>query len=129
MTDPSNSAVNLAKDIAFRLRVLDEYLTEATPRHASEILSEVLDIENGLLTGATHLVETGSRFAQSQAHRGMLPPEVWLAMGRAANELHSVGTDLDEHTATIKQLGTPPAAVSTTPPNPVASAMVVRRSR
>ncbi|MFH8293632.1 hypothetical protein [Streptomyces sp. NPDC018059] len=74
-------------------------------------------------------METGSRFAQSQAHRGMLPPEVWLAMGRAANELRSVGTDLDEHTVTIKQLGTPPAAVSTTPPNPVASAMVVRRSR
>ncbi|MGP9017657.1 hypothetical protein ACT1U9_04500 [Streptomyces sp. BR1] len=127
MTDPSNSAANLAKDIALRLRVLDEYLTEATPRQAAAILSEVLDLEEGLLTGVTHLVESGSRFAQSQAHRGMLPPEVWLAMGRAANELHSVGTDLDEHATTIKQLGTPPA--STAPPKPVASAMVVRRSR
>ncbi|MFD4476416.1 hypothetical protein ACFWPU_09930 [Streptomyces sp. NPDC058471] len=129
MTDPSNSAANLAKDIAFRLRVLDEYLTEATPRHASEILGEVLDIENGLLTGVTRLMETGSRFAQSQTHRGMLPPEVWLDMGRGANRLHSVGTDLDKHTDTIKQLGTPPSTASTTPPKPVASAMVVRRSR
>ncbi|PKV84326.1 hypothetical protein [Streptomyces sp. TLI_146] len=129
MTDPSNSPAHLAKDIALRLRVLDEYLTEATPRQAAEILSEVLDIDNGLLTGVTHLVETGSRFAQSQAHRGMLPPVVWLAMGRAANELHSVGMDLDEHAEAIEQLGTPPTTASTLPPTPVASAMVVRRSR
>ncbi|MFE0055278.1 hypothetical protein [Streptomyces sp. NPDC059003] len=129
MTDPSNSPVHLARDIAFRLRVLDEYLTEATPSQAAEILSEVFDLEDGLVTGVTHLVETGSRFAQGQAHRGMLPPEVWLAMGRSANELHRVGTDLDEHTDAIKQLGTPPATARTTPPKPVASAMVVRRSR
>ncbi|MEU4347028.1 hypothetical protein [Streptomyces sp. NPDC023838] len=129
MTNQFNFAADLAKDIAFRLRVLDECLTEATPLQASEILSEVLDIDNGLLTGVTHLVETGSRFAQSQPHRGMLPPMVWLAMGRAANELHSVGMDLDEHADAIKQLGTPPSTASTLPPTPVASAMVVRRSR
>ncbi|MDT0488113.1 hypothetical protein [Streptomyces doebereineriae] len=43
---------------------------------------------------------------------------MWLALGRAANELDSVGEDLNEHTGTIKQLATP-----------AGSAMVVRRHR
>ncbi|MFE0135999.1 hypothetical protein ACFWY6_31170 [Streptomyces sp. NPDC059037] len=129
MTDPSSYPIRLAKDIANLLKTLDDHLYQATPRQAAEILGTVLDTKDGVLTRVTDLVGTGSRFAQNQAHRGMLPPEVWLAMGRAANELHSVGMDLDEHTDTIKQLGTPPAAASTMPPKPAASAMVVRRSR
>lgn len=129
MSDPSSYPVRLAKDIANLLKTLDDRLYQATPRQAAEILGTVLDTKDGVLTRVTDLVGTGSRFAQSQAHRGMLPPEVWLAMGRAANELHSVGMDLDEHTDTIKQLGKPPVAVSTTPAKPVVSAMVVRRSR
>ncbi|WP_043267065.1 hypothetical protein [Streptomyces sp. CT34] len=129
MPDPSSYPVRLAEDIASLIKTLDDHLARATPRQAAEILGKVLDTEDGVLTRVTDLVGTGSRFAQSQAHRGVLPPEVWLAMGRAANELHSVGMDLDEHTDTLKQLGTPPATASTTPPKPIASAMVVRRSR
>ncbi|MEV5979665.1 hypothetical protein [Streptomyces sp. NPDC052114] len=129
MTDLSTYPVRLAEDITNLIKTLDDYLYQAPPSQAGEILGKVLDPEHGVLTRVTDLMSTGSRIAQNQAHRGMLPPEVWLAMGRAANELHSVGTDLDEHAATFKQLGTPPAAASTTPPKPVASAMVVRRSR
>lgn len=129
MTDLSSYPIRLAEDIASLIKTLDDHLDQATPRQAAEILGKVLDPQEGLLTRVTDLVGTGSRFAQNQAHRGMLPPEVWLAMGRAANELHSVGMDLDEHADTLKQLGTPPTTASTLPPKPVASAMVVRRSR
>lgn len=129
MTDLSSYPVRLAEGIAGLVRVLDEHLTGAAPHQAAEILGTILDIEDGLLAGVTDLVETGSRFAQNQAHRGILPPEVWLAMGRAANELHSVGTDLDQHAATLKKLAAPPATATPAQPKPVASAMVVRRSR
>ncbi|PZT70430.1 hypothetical protein DN402_09210 [Streptomyces sp. SW4] len=129
MTDPSSYPVRLAEDIASLIKTLDDHLDQATTRQAAEILGKVLDTEDGVLTQVTDLVGTGSRFAQRQAHRGMLPPEVWLALGRASNELASVGMDLDEHAEALKQLGAPSATASTTPPKPVASAMVVRRSR
>lgn len=129
MTDPSTYPVRLAEDIASLLKTLDDHLARASTRQAAEILGKVLDADDGILTRVTDLVGTGSRIAQGQAHRGALPPEVWLAMGRAANELHRVGVDLDEHADTLKQLGTPPATATTPPPKTVASAMVVRRSR
>ncbi|WP_031046001.1 hypothetical protein [Streptomyces sp. NRRL F-5650] len=129
MTDPSSYPVRLAEDIASLIKTLDDHLDQAAPRQAAEILGKVLDTEDGVLARVTDLIGTGSRFAQQQAHRGMLPPEVWLAMGRASNELASVGMDLDEHAGAIKQLGAPSATASPLPPKPVASAMVVRRSR
>ncbi|MEV0445540.1 hypothetical protein AB0I84_41020 [Streptomyces spectabilis] len=129
MTDPSSYPVRLAQDIADLLKTLDDHLYQAAPGESAEILGTVLDAEGGLLTRVTDLVNTASRFAQSQAHRGMLPPEVWLAMGRAANELHVIGKDLDEHTGTLKQLAAPPTPAPTAPPVPAASAMIVRRSR
>ncbi|MFG2716993.1 hypothetical protein ACGFW5_01585 [Streptomyces sp. NPDC048416] len=129
MTDLSSYPIRLAEDIAGLIKTLDDYLDQATPHQAARILGKVLDPEDGVLTRVTDLVETGTRFAQSQAHRGMLPPEVWLAMGRASNELHSVAMDLDDHADPIKQLGATPTTASTLPPSPVASAMVVRRSR
>ncbi|MEI5100897.1 hypothetical protein RB200_23145 [Streptomyces sp. PmtG] len=131
MTDLSSYPVRLAQDIASLLKTLDDYLYQAEPGVAAKIFGAVLDAEDGLLTRVTDLVSTGSQFAQSQAHRGMLPPEVWLAVGRAANELHSIGRNLDEHTDSFKQLAAPPtpAPARTAPPSPAASAMVVRRSR
>lgn len=129
MTDPSSYPVLLAEDIASLLKTLDDHLARATPHQAAEILGKILAYEDGVLTRVTDLVSTGSRFAQSQAQRGTLPPEVWLAMGRAANALAGIGAELDDHADTLKQLGTPPTTASTPPLKPVASAMVVRRSR
>ncbi|WP_172381134.1 hypothetical protein [Streptomyces sp. MNP-20] len=129
MTDPSSYPVRLATDIARLLKTLDDYLYQATPREAAEVLCAVLAPEDGLLARVTGLVGTGSQFAQDQAHHGMLPPEAWLAMGRAANELADVGRDLDEHADALKQLAEPPAPARTAPPTPIASAMVIRRSR
>ncbi|MEU6353068.1 hypothetical protein ABZ896_27695 [Streptomyces sp. NPDC047072] len=126
---PPFYSVRLADDIASQLALLTQLLDHAPPQEAAQILGKVLDYEEGLLGRVTELVATGSRFAQDHSQRGILHPEVWLALGRAANELGSVGEDLNEHTGTIKQLATP-ATPSTNPSaRPAGSAMVVRRHR
>lgn len=129
MTDLSSYPVRLAEDITGLLRMLDDHLSQASPQIAAQILGKILDPDYGVLSGMTELMETGSRFARDNVHRGALPPEVWLAMGRAANELHSVGTDLNDHTDVLRQFAKPPAPASTTPPQPVAAAVVVGRRR
>ncbi|MFD5765327.1 hypothetical protein ACFWIN_05840 [Streptomyces sp. NPDC127049] len=90
------------------------------------VLADVFDPERGALAAFTNLAATASRFAQQQATQGLLPPEVWLALGRAANELHDIGLDLDEHIDTLAEARTP----STTTAKPPAPApLVVRRHR
>ncbi|MFD9817495.1 hypothetical protein [Streptomyces violascens] len=129
MPDPNPSPVQLAGDIARQLSQLTQHLSQSPPHEAAQILGKVLDYDEGILGRVTALVATGSRFAQDLSQHGVLPPEVWLALGRAANELDSVGADLDEHTDTIKQLGTPSPPTSSPPSKPMAAAMVVRRRR
>ncbi|MEV7888442.1 hypothetical protein ACWD3I_29755 [Streptomyces sp. NPDC002817] len=129
MTDPSSHPVRLAEHIADLLKTLDGHLAQAAPRQAAEILVKVLAYDDGVLALVTDLIATGSRFAQGQAYCGTLPPEVWLAMGRSANELGHISTELDGHADTLKQFGAPSATAGTTPAKPVPSAMVVRRSR
>ncbi|MFD9327808.1 hypothetical protein [Streptomyces sp. NPDC060065] len=130
MTNPPPlTSVRLADDIARQLSQLTQLLATSPPHEAAQILGKVLDYDEGLLGRVTDLVATGSRFAQDHSQRGILHPEVWLALGRAANEFDSVGEDLNEHTGTIKQLATP-ATLSTSPTaRPAGSAMVVRRHR
>ncbi|MDF3292403.1 hypothetical protein [Streptomyces silvisoli] len=127
MTDPTPTSVRLADDIARQLSLLTQRLSQSPPREAAQILGKVLDYDEGILGRVTELVATGSRFAQDRSQRGILGPEVWLALGRAANELDSVGADLNEHTGTIKRLAKPSPATGSPAPKPVASAMVVRR--
>ncbi|MVO90304.1 hypothetical protein GPA10_37535 [Streptomyces sp. p1417] len=129
MTDPSTYPVRLAEDIASLIETLHEHLCQATRAEAGEILGTVLDPEDGVLSRLTDLLGTGSRFAQNQAHNGMLPPEVCLAMGRTVNELNSVGEDLAEPVDSFKKVAAQPSATHAFPPKPAASAMVVRRSR
>ena len=73
------------------------------------------------------VVATGSVFAKDQAERGALPAEVWLALGRASNELHDITLDLDEHKDTLRHVGTQPATTAAKPPAP--APLVVRRHR
>ncbi|KND28600.1 MULTISPECIES: hypothetical protein [Streptomyces] len=129
MTDPSLDPVPFARAIAAQIGQLSQYLAQAPPREAAHILATVLDRDVGILGHVTHLMETGSRFAKHTSELGILPPEVWLAVGRAANELHSVGGDLDEHTDVLDALASTVAPAPSTTPKPVPSAMVVRRRR
>ncbi|MCX5278439.1 MULTISPECIES: hypothetical protein [Streptomyces] len=116
----------LARQIAQQIAELNEYLIVASPRQTARILGQVLEPEEGILGSLTALVGTGSRFAQGRALTGALPPEVWLALGRASNELHDIALDLDEHAEDIRGLTqSPPTSVL--PPAP--SALVARRHR
>ncbi|WP_187280422.1 hypothetical protein [Streptomyces sp. IB2014 016-6] len=122
MTDLTSYPARLAGDIAGLLDTLNEHLIQATPQEAAQILAKVLDGEDGVLGRMTVLMITGSHFAKDLSMRDLLPPEVWLALGRAANELHDIGLDIDEHTDTISALAIRPSPVSTTVPKPAASA-------
>ncbi|MFF3088693.1 hypothetical protein ACFVRB_27140 [Streptomyces nojiriensis] len=116
----------LTRHIAQQITLLNEHLATAPPREAARILGQVLDPEEGVLGRLTTLMATGSRFAQEGATAGVLPPEVWLALGRAANELNDIGLDLDDHAEDLHRLSQAPAVA---PIPPVASALVARRHR
>lgn len=116
----------LARHIAQQIALLNEHLTMAPPQQAARVLGQVLEPEEGVLGRLTTLMATGSRFAQDRATAGVLPPEVWLALGRAANELNDIGLDLDDHAEDLHRLSQAPAVA---PIPPVASALVARRHR
>ena len=128
MAEQSPFPVRLAADIARQLGALTNYLPDAPPHEAARILVAILS-EDGVLDQFTGLLVTGSRFAQHHSERGVLPPEVWLAVGRAANELHDIHVDLDEHTEALAALAGTGAKPPKTASKPVPTAMVVRRHR
>ncbi|KUM99913.1 hypothetical protein AQI95_35955 [Streptomyces yokosukanensis] len=129
MPHPTPNPARLAEDIGRQIGQLAHLLAQAPPHQAAQLLGAVLDAETGVLTQVTELIGTGSRFAKDHSERGLLPPEVWLALGRAANDLERVGTDLDEHTDTIRSHAHRPRPAGSPAPQPVASALVVRRRR
>ncbi|MFG2979385.1 hypothetical protein ACGFYY_41170 [Streptomyces sp. NPDC048331] len=116
----------LASQIAEQIAQLNESLAMSPPRQAARVLGQVLDPEEGVLAALTALVATGSHFAKGPALTGALPPEVWLALGRAANQLHDVTLDLDEHAEDIQRLTQSPPSTAL-PPTP--SPLVARRHR
>ncbi|MFJ4828832.1 hypothetical protein ACIP79_02675 [Streptomyces sp. NPDC088747] len=127
MSRPGPYPVRLADEITRQLSQLSDHLSQLPPPQAAQVIARVLDPDNGVLGGVTHLVITGSHFAKSEAERGALPAEVWLALGRAANELHDISLDLDEHRDLLQDLGTRPATRAAKPPAP--APLVVRRRR
>ncbi|MFD4118646.1 hypothetical protein ACFWSJ_35060 [Streptomyces niveus] len=129
MTDLTSYPVRLAGNIAGLLDTLNEHLIQATPQEAAQILATVLDGEDGVLGRMTGLMATGSRFAKNLSMCDLLPPEVWLALGRAVNQLHDIGLDIDEHTNTISALATPPPRADTPPPRPAVSGTPAGRRR
>ncbi|MFJ8888174.1 hypothetical protein ACIRJR_32895 [Streptomyces sp. NPDC102402] len=126
MSHPAPYPVELADDITRRLGQLADQLSQLPPHQAAQVIARILDPDAGVLGGITHLVTTGSVFAKDQAERGLLPPEVWLALGRASNELHDITLDLDEHQDTLRQVGTQPSTTAAKPPAP-APLVVMRR--
>lgn len=127
MSHPTPYPVRLADEITRQLGRLADHLAQLPPREATQVIARVLDPDDGVLGGVTHLVATGSVFAKVQAEQGALPAEVWLALGRASNELDAIGGDLDEHRETLRHVGTQPATTAAKPPAP--APLVVRRRR
>ncbi|MEU6814076.1 hypothetical protein [Streptomyces sp. NPDC046860] len=119
--------VRLADEITRQLGQLADHLSQLPPSQAAQVIARVLDPDHGVLGGVTHLVATGSVFAKDQAERGALPAEVWLALGRAANELDDIVLDLDEHKDTLHRVGAQPATAAAKRPAP--APLVVRRHR
>ncbi|MFD9925809.1 hypothetical protein ACFWZK_06495 [[Kitasatospora] papulosa] len=127
MSQSAPCPVELADDITRRLGQLADHLSQLPPSQAARVIARILDPDAGVLGGMTHLVITGGVFAKDQAERGLLPPEVWLALGRASNELHDIALDLDEHQDTLRQVGAQPSTTAAKPPAP--APLVVRRRR
>ncbi|MEU6243988.1 hypothetical protein [Streptomyces sp. NPDC047024] len=124
MSHSTPHPVELADEITRRLGQLADRLSQLPPAQAAQVIARVLDADNGVFGGITHLMATGSMFAKDQAERGVLPAEVWLALGRASNELNDIALDLDEHQGTLR---TQPATTTAAAPAPVP--LVVRRRR
>ncbi|MEU5162288.1 hypothetical protein AB0G74_22155 [Streptomyces sp. NPDC020875] len=129
MPHPASDPVRLAGDIARRIDQLAEHLIAAPPPLSAQVIATVLDSEEGILGRFTTLVATGSHFAQEHAEAGELAPEVWLALGRAANELYGIGIDLDEHTDTLRELARPAPPGTVPPLARPASPLIARRHR
>ncbi|MER6461684.1 hypothetical protein ABT278_14565 [Streptomyces sp. NPDC001228] len=127
MSHPAPYPVRLADEITRQLGQLSDHLSQLPPPQAAQVIARVLDPDNGVLGGITHLVATSSMFAKNQAEQGALPAEVWLALGRASNELGDISLDLDEHKDTLQRVGTQPAATVAKVPAP--APLVVRRHR
>ncbi|MER7932934.1 MULTISPECIES: hypothetical protein [unclassified Streptomyces] len=127
MSHPAPYPLRLADEITRQLGQLSDHLSQLPPPQAAQIIARVLDPDNGVLGGITHLVATSSMFAKNQAEQGALPAEVWLALGRASNELGDISLDLDEHKDTLQRVGTQPAATVAKAPAP--APLVVRRHR
>ncbi|MGW4671460.1 hypothetical protein [Streptomyces sp. NPDC004324] len=127
MSHPVPQPVKLADDITRQLGQLADHFSQLPVPQAAQVIARVLDPEAGLLGGVTHLVITGSHFAKGEAERGVLPAEVWLALGRAANELHAISLDLDEHQNLLQNLGARPVTAAAKPPAP--APLVARRHR
>ncbi|MER6531638.1 hypothetical protein [Streptomyces sp. NPDC001508] len=123
--ESTSSAVRLADEVAHQLGQLTERLSQLPSEQAAQILARVLDPDEGVLGRFTGLLITGSYFTKNHAERGLLPAEVWLALGRAANELNDIGLDLDPHIAALAALGTRPAPATPS----VAAPLVARRHR
>ncbi|MGZ2361551.1 hypothetical protein LRE75_33550 [Streptomyces sp. 372A] len=127
MSHPVPYPIGLANEITRQLHLLADHVAQLPPHQATQVIARVLDPDDGLLDGVTGLLSVSSTFAKGQAERGVLPAEVWLALGRATHDLDAIGGDLDEHRTSLRRLGTQPATGSATPPAP--APLVVRRHR
>ncbi|MBC2878056.1 MULTISPECIES: hypothetical protein [Streptomyces] len=130
MPDPTPYPVLLADNIARQLGLLAQHLAQAPPEQTAQILGRVLDTDTGVLGQVTALAETGARSTRAHAEQGSFPPELWLALGRAANDLHGLCTDISDHVEDFQRLARPTRAeAAPRPPAPVAAAFVARRRR
>ncbi|MEV5331318.1 hypothetical protein [Streptomyces werraensis] len=129
MPHPTQNTARLTAEITQRLAHLSHDLHQLPADEAVQVIARIVNPDDGILGAFTQLVEAGSRLARHQAERGALPGEVWLSLGRAANELYSIGLDLDldDHKDTLVQFGTQASLAASKPPAP--APLVARRRR
>ncbi|MEU8592342.1 hypothetical protein AB0D07_01205 [Streptomyces globisporus] len=127
MSHPAPYLMGLADEITRQLQLLAEHVAVLPPHQATQVIAHIINPDAGLLDSVTGLVSVSSTVARVQAERGVLPAEVWLALGRATNDLDAVVGDLDEHRDTLRRFGAQPATGAAKPPAP--APLVVRRSR
>jgi hypothetical protein len=127
VSHPTPYPVRLAEEITRQLGELADHLAQLPPHQAAQVITRVLDPDDGVLSGITHLMATSSVFAKNQAARDALWAEVWLALGRASNQLDDIALDLDEHHDTLRLARTQPPATAAKPP--AAAPLVIRRHR
>lgn len=127
MPYPNPHTNMLANQVTLRIRQLSRALEQLPADQALKVIARILHPDDGAMGSFTQLVETGARITRDPAERGVLPPEVCLALGQAANELHSIGLDLDEHKDTLARAGAPAGTSATRPASP--APMVARRHR
>ncbi|MFI7102735.1 hypothetical protein ACIBK8_25640 [Streptomyces sp. NPDC050161] len=128
MTD-STYPVRLAAEIARLISQLNEHLIQAAPAESTKIINRVIDAEEGILGEITTLMATSSYSARRHAEDGTLPREIPLALGRAANGLHDIALDLDEHADGLHRRARTPAAANAPAIKPAASGLVTRQRR
>ncbi|MEU3553368.1 hypothetical protein [Streptomyces fragilis] len=126
---PPHHADFRTTSIRHQLDGLTRFLSDPglPPERAVDAVARILDPDKGVLVHFTDLVAAASRFARTEAERGALPAEIWLALGRAANELRAIGAGLEEHVDALRDLSGRIAPVSIAPP--AAAPLVVRRRR
>lgn len=127
MPHPTQNTARRTVEITQRLAHLSHDLHQLPADEAVQVIARIVNPDDGILGAFTQLVEAGSRLARHQAERGALPAEVWLSLGRAANELYSIGLDLDDHKDTLVQFGTRTGLAASEPPAP--APLVARRRR
>ncbi|MFJ7527975.1 hypothetical protein ACIQ1S_23980 [Streptomyces griseus] len=127
MSHPVPYPIGLADEIARQLHLLAEHVAVLPPAQATQVIAHIINPDDGLLDRVIGLVSVSSTFAKVQAKGGALPAEVWLALGRAAMDLDAVGSDLDEHRATLLRFGAQSGTSAAKPPAP--APLVVRRHR
>ncbi|WP_073224444.1 hypothetical protein [Streptomyces sp. NBRC 110465] len=126
MSHPTPDPIGLADAITRQLQLLAEHVAVLPPHQATQVIAHILNPDAGLFDRVIGLVSVSSTVTRVQAERGVLPAEVALALGRAANDLDAVGADLDEHRDTLRRFGAHPSGAAK-PPAP--APLVVRRRR
>jgi hypothetical protein len=114
----------LADEIAHQLARLTSHLSHLPPHQALAVTAHLCRAD-GILGGVADLVAAASRFARDTAERGALPADVWLALGHASNDLATLGGDLAEHRAALRDAARPPGTAKAPAPSP----LVIRRHR
>ncbi|MEU6312315.1 hypothetical protein [Streptomyces sp. NPDC047014] len=125
MTPPA-TADTLTAGVTRQLDQLSAALSQAGPQQAARILQQVLDSEDGILGRLTALVATGAYVTEHQAQSGVVPAEMWLALGRTANTLHDLGLDLNEHSEVFAEIASRRSPMMCSPTATQATALVAR---
>ncbi|MGK4906420.1 hypothetical protein [Streptomyces albus] len=102
----------LAFEIADQMGRLIDDLPRVPPRQTAKVLEDVLFADDGILKRTADLLATASHHTRELSRAGHLHPEIPLALALAANTVHDVQIDLDEHADELQRLAKPPVTTA-----------------